>query len=90
MGPNKTLRIMAIIVGGALLIALPFMRSRLPTNRVHGSAKSGILTGLFYFKFNDRLLWMLFIANLTHSVACVSHVHEICVYLSTVAGITYH
>jgi hypothetical protein len=68
LGPNKTLRILAIGVGVALFPSLTLLRGRLPINRIHGpSSRSS--SGFFYFK--DSLLWIIMVTNVLQSMAYV-------------------
>lgn len=66
LGPNKTLRILAIAVGVSLVPSLALIRGRLPINRIHGPT-SRSSPGLFYL--NDSLLWIIMITNTLQSMA---------------------
>jgi MFS transporter, MCT family, solute carrier family 16 (monocarboxylic acid transporters), member 10 len=68
LGPNKTLRILAVVVGVTLLPSLTLIRGRLPINRIHGPT-SRASNGFFYLK--DIRLWILLITNLLQSMAYV-------------------
>lgn len=65
VGPNKTLRILAIAVGVTLFPSLTLIRGRLPINHIHGPTSRSPNE---YFYLKDRLLWIIMITNILQSM----------------------